>query len=379
MLSRRDLEPLLLHAEKETSPVLSLYLDVDLARTVNRNRGFQVAARSLMAGLRDEIDSGTGGAELSEDLARVEEFLAGYTPDGKSLALFCDASERLLWHRTLPIALHPDARYRPAPYLRPLIETLDEQERYGLVLLDRQQARLFSVFLGAIEEIREAFAPLDVRTSRTTGTDHLWSEKRFRRRADSHAHLHIKQVAGLLRDLQRRIGFDRLVIAGPLEATAELQRLLPRPLLDRVAAVWKLPVDTRESDLLRDVVALQERREEEHDHALVEELIEGADGGRQATVGMAPTLEALRQGRVLRLAYVVEEPVEGGVCASCDTLSQRADGPCGFCQAPIRKVRDLVARMGRQVADSGGRLDRVRGPAADRLRGRGGAGALLRF
>ena len=62
----------------------------------------------------------------------------------------------------LPVSLPTEARYRPDPYLRPLLETLDEHERHGVVLLDRQQARLFSVFLGEIEEHREAFAALDV-------------------------------------------------------------------------------------------------------------------------------------------------------------------------------------------------------------------------
>ncbi|SRR6266704_1034706 len=379
MFSRKDLEPLLKYPVRDDSPVLSLYLDVDLARAANRNRGILVAARALLAALRDEADSGPAGSHLEEDARSVEAFLAGYEPSGKSLALFCDASERFLWQRTLPIPLPPDARHRPGPYLRPLLETLDEDERYGVVLLDRQQARFFSIALGEIEEHREAFAPLDVRSTRTTGTDHLYSEKRFHRRADEHAHLHVKRVASILRRLQHEVGFDRLVVAGSTEATAELLRLLPRALVDRAAATWKMPIDTRESDLLRQVSDLQETRESEREFVLVEELLEAGGRGRHAVLGIDATLEAIREARALRLVYVVGDAVAGGICRACGTLSRRTEGACDFCGAILAPVRDLVARMAQVVADSGGRLDRLRGPAADRLHEAGGIGAFLRF
>lgn len=379
MLHRRDLDTLLKYTPSESSPVLSLYLNVDLSRPANRNRGIQVAARGLFGALRDELDSSPGTADLDEDLASVESFLESYASTGRSLVLFCDASQGFLWHRTLPVALPPDAHYGPDPYLRPLLETFDEQERYGVVLLDRQQARLFSVFLGVIDERPGALAPLDVRTIRTIGTDHLWSEKRFKRRADGHAHLHLKQVALRLRDLQLQSGFDRLVIAGPVEATSELQRLLPRALADRVAAVLKLPIETRETELLREVMDLQDERESARERELVQELISAAGQGHQAVLGLAATLEAIREARVLRLLYISDEPVQGGVCTACGTLAQRRQGSCSFCQKPLRRVRDLIARMARTVAESGGRLENVRWPTADQLRAAGGIGALLRF
>jgi peptide subunit release factor 1 (eRF1) len=379
MFSRKDLEPLLRYPTQPESPVLSLYLDVDQSRQANRGRGILVAARALLAGIRDESVPGRGPDHLDEDSRRAETFLEGYEPSGKSLVLFCDASAGLLWHRTLPVPLPAEARHRPAPYLRPLLETLDERERYGIALVDRQQARFFTVFLGEIEEEREAFAPLDVRSTRTTGTDHLFSENRFRRRADEHAHLHLKRVATLLREVQRDPGFDRLVLAGSVEATSELHRLLPRVLAERLAATWKMPIEAREADLLRMTTDLEERRESEREMLLVEELLETARGGRQAVLGIDAALDALRQGRALRLVYVVDGPVAGGLCPACGTLLRKAEGPCDFCGSELQRVRDLVGRMAGAVADSGGRLDRLHGPAADRLRSAGGVGAFLRF
>src|SRR5882672_957936 len=160
MFSRHDLAPLLKYAGNDSSPVLSLYLDVDLSRPANRNRGILVEARGLVAGLREEVGGRPEASHLEQDAARVEAFLEEYQSSGKSLIVFCDASEDFLWHRTLPVVLPRDARYQSQPHVRPLFETLDEHERYGVILLDRQQARFFSIFFGEIEEHIEAFATL---------------------------------------------------------------------------------------------------------------------------------------------------------------------------------------------------------------------------
>src|SRR2546425_10297109 len=65
------------------------------------------------------------------------------------------------------------------------------------------------------------------------------------------------------------------------------------------------------------------------------------------------------------LPIFVGDAVAGGICRGCGTLARRTEGACDFCGAILAPVRDLVARMARVVADSGGRLDRLRGPAAE--------------
>ncbi len=63
------------------------------------------------------------------------------------------------------------ARWEDTPYIAPLLEILDEYERYGVVLADKEQARLFTVFIGEIAEHYDAFAPAPVKHFKTTGTD----------------------------------------------------------------------------------------------------------------------------------------------------------------------------------------------------------------
>src|SRR5207237_2605491 len=144
----------------------------------------------------------------------------------------------------------PDARGEPTPYVGPLLEALDEHARYGVVLVDKERARIFTVFLGEIEEERAALAAAEVRHKNASGTDHWRSQMHFQRQQDLHVRWHLAHVAELLDDVARTYAFDRLVLAGPVETTAELGRLLPRPLRERVVGTARLPVDVSADEVL---------------------------------------------------------------------------------------------------------------------------------
>jgi peptide chain release factor subunit 1 len=74
----------------------------------------------------------------------VQQFVKEYRDLKRGLAIFCDASDNLFWHRELNVRLRNGARWNETPYARPLLELLDEYERYCVVLTDRKQARFFT-------------------------------------------------------------------------------------------------------------------------------------------------------------------------------------------------------------------------------------------
>ncbi len=66
-----------------------------------------------------------------------------------------------------------------------------------------------------------------------------------------HAHLwHLKCVARETDRLFTEYAFDRLVLAGPAEATAELRRLLPKRLRTQAVVELLLPIDAGPSNVL---------------------------------------------------------------------------------------------------------------------------------
>jgi peptide subunit release factor 1 (eRF1) len=355
-----------------------VYLDIGSWRAAASDRGFETVLRNLLRGLESQITDEAERWRFAEDAAKAQAFVSGLAPGAGGLVLFCDASEGFVWWRVIAASLPSDARWSETPYIRPLLETLDEFERYGVVLSDRAHARLFTVFMGEIEEHREVFAAAPVRHLKTTGTDRLWSERNLQRRADAHSRWHLKDVALQTDDLARRLAFDRLILAGPVQATHDLGRLLPRRLRSRVVATITLALEATDRQVLDAALEVARAVERSEELRVVDDLITTATKGDAAVVGPAMTLERLRERRVWQLVYAEGMTIPGGRCADCGRLVAEPVAACPGCGGTPRPLDDLLEPMLESTLTTGGRIEQVRGEAAGRLRSAGGIGAYLR-
>lgn len=379
MISRADLEALIRRDPTPDGHVLSVYLDIDQSTSSNLNRGFEVKLRSWLRDLEASLEDRGARKELAGDAASVLSFASSYQPKGKTLVVFCDASERFFWQREVYAPLRQGVRWEDRPYVRPLQEALDEYERYGVILIDKSHARLFTVYLGEIEEHREAFSPAPVKHIKSPGTEHIRSQTHIQRTADMHLLWHVKNVAGIMEQLADQNAFDRLVLAGPVEATSELRHQLPERLSRRVVDVLHLPIDAPEQAVLQETQRVEREFERGYEERVIQELITAAAKGQQAVTGFEATLESLNEGRILRLVFAEGFARAGSECKNCRILALNLDGSCGYCGAELSTVEDLVDRVIQRVLDQGGRAEEVRERAAAELGTVGGIGALLRF
>lgn len=377
MLSRDELNDLMHREATPASLVLSVYLDVDQSREVNVERGFEIALKDILREMGQELDEDER-TEFAADAERVLGVVEGFDGQARSLVIFGDVSADFLWTRELSVRMPTRVRRGEAPHVRLLIEMFDEYERFGVVLADKAKARLFTVYLGEIEEHREVFAESEIR--HISGTGRSANPQRLQRRADEHVHQHLKHVAGLMDNLVRANSFDRLVLAGPVAATSELYGLLPKGVRARVARKVTLPVNTEEPQILEEMLKIEEEIEREQESQVVEELEDAANNPEgRGVLGLAETLAALQEGRVWQLIYREDFAPRGSQCANCGALFSAGREACIYCDGELRTVDDLVERAAEQVLDMSGKIEQVRGAAAARLEESGGIGALLRF
>jgi peptide subunit release factor 1 (eRF1) len=258
----------------------------------------------------------------------------------------------------------------------PLLEVTDEYERYAVALVEKDRARLFSVFMGALEE-SDALRDEQVPARHDQGGV---SQSHFQRHHDLHVLWHLKRVAGRLAALFRRRPFDRLILAGPEEVTSELRALLPDALARRVAAVVPLETSANEREVLEKTLEIEARVEREAEERLIQELLETAGAGGRATRGLAPTLEALWLGEVRTLVVADGAEAEGSECPRCGRLEAGDIATCPACGNAMRSVHDVFHRAMARTIEQAGRVEVVHGDAARRLlEAGGGLGALLRF
>ena len=339
--------------EARSAGVLSVYLDLDPARQVQRS--YRVAFENLVADAHERLPE-AARAELSREEARARAWLADREPRGKGLALFSCGSPAL-WHAyALAVRVRDHLAFERRPDVAPLRELVDEYERYVVALVDRVKARLFTVFMGEIEE-------LDAFEDEVPGK-HDW---------------HLARVARRLAELSRHRPFDRLVLAGPEEATSALRRRLPGALAHRVVGAIPAELFASKDEILEKTLAIDRRIEGEVEERLLDDLLDMIGPGGRATVGVRPTLDALWADSVQTLLVADGVHVTGSDCPNCGRLEPGNSATCPACGKAMRPAHDLIHRAMVRAMEQGESVEMVHGAAGRRLvEAGGGPGALLR-
>lgn len=351
--------------------VLSVYLNLTPDRQIGRT--FSVAFEDLVRTLGEGL-APAARAALDREAARVR-ILLDEGPKGRGLAVF-SSSPRGLWQVwSLPVVVAEGCYLGRRPYLRPLLDVLDEYERYAVALVDKAKARLFVVELGEIEEQEQVYDVVPGKHDQGG-----WSQANYQRHHEAHVYWHLKRVADELMHLDRRRPFDRLVLAGPEEATAELERILPRHL--RVKLVRRIPAElfATEQEILERTLEIERDVERATEERLVADVLETAARGGLATYGLGPTLEAVWLGRVHALLVADGLRAPGSECESCGRLGPDVPAACPACGGRVQDLDDVIERAMERTLEESGRVEVVHDAPARRLQEVGeGLAAVLRF
>ena len=378
MISRDDIRQLHRYQSGPDSLILSLYVNVDQSNAANLNRGFETRVESLFRQVAENQNSHEANKQRFEaECQRVRRFLRDYVPKGKALVVFSDSKQDFWWQRDLQVELPTGLRWSPQPWVRPLLEVIEDHDRFGVVLIDKHHARILAVDAGGMEQLAEVVSDVPNKHA-TTGTDHIWSQGQMDRDHDNHVQSHAKRVGDELASVIDRLKLDRIVIGGPVEATSVFTTGLPKRIQQMIIGTISAPVDASRDRLITELRAVQERAEHEDEARVVDSMITAAMKRDRAVLGLSDTLGAIQAGRVYRLVVARDFRVEGKECGSCHVLVSDGLEKCSFCGGQLDAAPDLINRASHRVLDMGGKVQLVSGEAAAKL-SEAGIGALLRF
>jgi len=353
--------------------VLSVYLDTTPARV--KGFGHTLALRDGCKALRSRIAPAERDA-FEASVARVERFLQeDFEPRHAGLAAFVSGDGEFFSVVDLPAAPREGVGWDERPQIAQVEEALDEYERVAVVLFDKETARLFTVYLGGIEEsvvVRD-----EVPGKQSTGEWFGLAQTRYARHHEEHVMRHVKHAIRVLMNELRSRPFDRLIIGGPDEAISMLEHHLPRPLKSRLAGTINVEMFAGAARVLQASLAQMELIERREELAAVQSLLEGA-GSTHNSLGLEATLGALAEGRVYRLFIANEFRAPGSQCESCGRLIV-GEGNCTSCGAGTTAVTDLRESIVRAAIDQGATIETVYGEAAELLAPHGGLGAWVRY
>ncbi len=371
MISEEELQELVdFHAEK--SSVLSLYLNVD--PTQRTKDEYKLTLKTMLKGVADEASA--------EDLAEVERYFDfQYDWQGKGVVIF-SCLEEGFW-RTYSLAVPVENRVfvGDSPYIKPLTDVLDEYERYGVILVDREGARLFLFHQGELEETDGMLGEEVKRTKDGGGsaTGRLGGlTTRTGRHKEEIVQRNLKEMAELAAKFCEGGKCSRIILGGTDETLTQFQEMLPRELQERVVGSIPLDMTASETEVLeRSLEVIQEadkRRKEE----LVEQLITAAASkGGHGALGLDDTLAAVQEGRAHILLVAEGYVATGHSCQNCGYVAAHELKECPFCGGEMAQIEDAVNTIVRKAIESGMEVEVVKDCAA--LEEAGSIGAILRY
>lgn len=352
MAGARNLDPARLETEvRELASfdggqflVVTLNLDTD-GRRLPRKRDLEAQVGVLVKQARAQADafapSHAAQRALEADLERISRFVSERfdRKDTRGLAIFaCEG--RTLWHVfELPLSLRTRIVVDRHPHVLPLESLLAGAGTTATVLVDRSRARIFTTRLGVTVERTDVFDEVPGRHDQGG-----WSQARYQRHVEDHVHRHLQHAAEVLFALSKRERIDRIVLAGPDPVLAEFEKGLHTWLTERVVGRITLPMRAGVARVRAATLEIEERLEQERVRDVVARLREELEASRLAVAGLAPTVDAVQQGRAEVVVVSDGEARPGWRCRACGALSLR-EGSCPACGGDLSAVPSVIEEL----------------------------------
>jgi peptide subunit release factor 1 (eRF1) len=235
----------------------------------------------------------------------------------RGLAFFACAASDLWEVIELPVPVRSQVVINHAPAVGQLESVVQEHESIGVLLADRQRARLFVFEMGRLVERSELLDELprdyDVRGMKERGTPESHVEEL--------AHQHLRHAARAAFDLWQAHPFAHLAVGAPDAIGSELEAALHPYLRERLCGRIHVPVGASHAEVLQAAEAIEAEVEREREATMVAKLKEAAATGRRGVAGLADTLAALSERRVERLLVSKGFAQEGWRCPETGALA----------------------------------------------------------
>jgi peptide subunit release factor 1 (eRF1) len=352
------------------APITSCYLDVD-GRRLTRHQDVEHELDTMLRSARRRAN---GHRSVHDDLRKIEAFVrAGLDrSETRGLAIFACAATDLWEVIELPVPVHSRVVINHAPAIGQLESVVQEHESIGVLLADKQRARLFVFELGRLVERTELIDELprdyDARGLRERGTPE--------HHVDELAHQHLRPAARAAFDLWQAHGFQHLTIGAPDAIASDLEAALHPYLRERLCGRIHTMVGASHAEVRAAAEAVEATVERSREAELVARLREAAATGRRGVVGLAPTLAALNEHRVERLVVSKGFTQDGWRCPETGALA--IVGPTNSANGvAMERVDDVVEDAIEEALNQGVPVTFCVGNADLDVLGR--IGAVLRY
>jgi peptide subunit release factor 1 (eRF1) len=364
--------------KNENLLMTSFYLDTDKSRQTKKE--IAVSFKNLLNDGRTRLESmdlsKVRKESLLQDLDKIGRFGTQSLPvwNAAGLAIFACTGAKFWEELALPRAPRNHFIFDRSLYVRPLTAMLDEYRRICALLLDRQEARWYEVFMGEISllDSLKSDVPSRVREGGWQG----YESKRIERHIDAHLHDHFKKASLKTFDLFKKNQFYWLFLGCKEEYRSNFEPLLHPYLKERLKGWLKTDSNNTKDKILKQSLEMERKLKDEEETALAQSLVSELEKGGRAVSGTKEVLRKLNTWEVQSLVLSRNFAAEGRTCPKCHYL-YIDEVRCPVCQIKTEKVQDIVHESVHAALDKKVQVRYVTPPS--KLDRYGKIGAFLRY
>ncbi len=349
----------------KTPSIISLYLNCD--QRVRTPEQIRITLKNLSKEIEAKADKRT--------LSKIKDYIKlRLKPGTRGLAFFVCPKIDLWKIYEVPRAFFNQVVCDTSPYTRPLIKLLDEFERYCVVVLDKEKARVFTVYLGEIEERKDVFSLPKFPGKHDQGG---WRQARMQRHTEVHITRLINSIAKQIFSFFRKNNFDRLIIAGSKEVLPEFEKNIHSYLKQRLAGKFLTEMFMPLKHFLDQSLKIEEQVERQKESELVSKLKESI-GRAKGVTGLGKVLSAAQRKELQTLLVLIGFRRKGKVCDDCGFISIIPQlKVCPYCKEKMKEAEDVIERLLEVALEQDAKVEFVKDNKD--LEKMGNIGAILRF
>ena len=346
MFSESDLKELLEY--KADHPVLSIYLNTDPSE--GSADAYKLRLRSMLKDI--EMDADGNAVELF--------FNHEYNWSGRSVVIFSCMAEDFFRTYTFEIPIDDRLRISERPHVKPLADLLDSFGGYGVVLVDKQGARLFYFHLGELIK-EEGLTGESVRHTKRGGGSQATGRRggatgqtEYTREVTER---NMKEVSEFSTRFFTENNIRRVLIGGTDDNIAAFRLQLPKSWQSLIVGTFPISMNDSQIEVMERANEVGQKSEQQRKVKLIDTVVTNAAKGHGGVVGLEDTLAAVHDGRIQTLLLRAGYGEPGYLCQDCDFMTAEEINSCPFCGGEFGRISDVVDLAVRRVLRNRGEVE----------------------
>ncbi|GAG65788.1 unnamed protein product, partial [marine sediment metagenome] len=264
----------------------------------------------------------------------------------------------------------------PKPYTQSIRSLLNNSKKYGVLLIDREKAQIYSIYLGEINEYLAAFIS-DVPSKVNFKSQAVLRERKLYGRLEEKLHHFFKLVNDRTMELFKEKKFDYLILAGRKEIIPNFLNYLHSYLRSRHIGNIDAEPDSNISLISNKAQKVIDEFEAKTKNDLIDRLIDEYNPNGMGVLGIDGTIKSLLIEKIRILIYDRQFTREGYICDSCRYLTVEHKDKCPYCGGKLVFYNDIVDEIVEDALNRGCEIVDTEGN--EKLIKAGSIGAVLRY